>query len=217
MNNIIEWTIPENYLETIIEQKSMLFKDDGGEWYELMEPDSKIIAAYLTNALMHTFEHTFVPTPGEWPSEQYGGTVFATKFGIYLLKVEFSCQEPLGTDQIYMPQFEGIIFNTKTHEAMKVRVREYDDIVDGLIMFLGKFRSVCNFIDDVVDRFFEEIYPLAADDDKRVYEYWYAGTSVDVDGEWQRKIDEVGGDLPWLCPILRESLQSAEHHFVPEF
>ena len=217
MNNIIEWTIPENYFEQIIEQKSKRFENDGGEWYELMEPDSKIIAAYLTNALMHTFEHTLVPTPGEWPPEQYGGTVITMKFGAYLLKVEFSRQEPLGDNQLYMPQYEGIIFNTESHEAMKLVVREYDEIVDGLIIFLGEYRSVAKFIDDVIRRFFAEIYPLADDDDKRVYEYWYAGTWVDVDGKWQRNIDEVGGSIPWLCPTLRESWQSEENSFAPEF
>ena len=138
-------------------------------WYELLEPCSRLISTYLTNAFLHADEHSIVSILGEWPSQRLDNTKIDINAGVYRIQVTFTCQEPLGEDQCYMPQFDGAIFDTDTHEVMKFVLREYDDIIDGII-FCANAKPASKFVREMKRRYYSEVNLLSTDSDEFEYQ-----------------------------------------------
>ena len=69
------------------------------------------------------------------------------------MDMKFTCEHPLGVDQIYTPQYDGIVYNIDNHDTMRVFIQEYDDYVFGCIHYVDdKIDAAARFVHNVIRR-----------------------------------------------------------------
>ena len=167
-DNVIEWFIPERGPERTVRQRLDDLEKGYSVWYEVDEPYSRFISTWLTQALLHATEHSGQIDLDDWPAQHNDNDEIYIEFGYWRVQLWFTCQPPLDDEQLYMPQFDGVIFNKASHETMTFVLREYDDNIDGII-FCNNSANADKLVMDIVNRYFSELYKFP---DKRNDAYY---------------------------------------------
>ena len=154
--DIIEWLIPKVSSKRTVQQRLDDLENGYSTWYEIDEPFSRFVCTWLTRALLHATEHSLPTDLDDWPAQHYDNEEIHFEFGYWEVQLWFTCQPPLHDDQLYKPQFDGVIFNKASHETMAFMLQEYDDNIDGII-FCNNSASADKFLNDLVRRYLSEV------------------------------------------------------------
>ena len=127
MYNIIEWTIPENYIDMASVRG---FIKPTGSWpyaHEMHEDEAFIITTYFTSVWLHAHEHAASLIPGTFPSRSYAGQKMEITLGRYEISLWFNPSEIDARNNWYNDQWIAKVLDRVTNDTLEIVVEsEYD-------------------------------------------------------------------------------------------
>ena len=127
MNNIVDWIIPENYIDMACVRG---FIKPTGSWpyaHEIFEDEAFIITTYFTSIWIHAHEHDAIIIPGTFPSRSYAGQKMGVSLGRYEISLLFNPCEIDERINWYNNQWVAKVEDKITGDELEIVVEsEYD-------------------------------------------------------------------------------------------
>ncbi len=133
MNNIIDWDIPWNYIESVESRGIEMSWNPKVHAYVLYEDEAFIIATYFTNVWLHAYEHNVNVTPGTFPSRSCSGEKLDISLGRYEISLQFNTYDIDEDDNWYTDQWLAYIVDKNTNDQLELNIESTYDYEPGFV------------------------------------------------------------------------------------